>query len=90
MFLAKIRVTLKPTVNDPEGLTIARALKRLEFESVESLRTGKYFEVRLNEPDREAAEAQVGEMCEKLLANPVIERYSFELESVDVLAPETV
>ena len=79
MFLATVRVTLKPTVNDPEGLTIARALATLGFDSVEGVRSGKYIEITLDEPERDAAEKRVTEMCEKLLANPVIERYSFDL-----------
>ena len=82
MFLARVRVTLKPAVNDPQGITIARALGRLGFKDVESVRAGKYFEVRLKESDRAAAEKKVREMCEKLLANPVIERFSFDLEPV--------
>ncbi len=82
MFLAKVHVSLKPTVNDPQGITIARALDRLGFDSVDSLRAGKYFEVKINGDDRSAAEADVKLMCEKLLANPVIETYSFELETI--------
>ena len=80
MFLARVRVTLKPTVNDPQGLTIAHALARLGFDSVESVRAGKFIEVKVRETDRGKAESQVREMCEKLLANPVIERFSFDLE----------
>jgi len=80
MYLAKIRVTLKPTVNDPQGLTIARALGRLGFASVRSVRAGKFIEVRLDETDIEKAESQVQAMCEKLLANPVIERFDFDVE----------
>ncbi len=81
-FLAQIQVTLKPTINDPQGKTIAQGLGRLGFDSIESLRAGKYFEVRLDEADRETAEAKVKAMCEKLLANPVIELFSFEVEPV--------
>ncbi len=81
-FLAHIRVTLKPTVNDPQGKTIAQGLGRLGFDSIESLRAGKYFEVRLDEASAEAAEAAVEQMCEKLLANPVIEQYYFRVEPV--------
>ncbi|MFP6593879.1 MAG: phosphoribosylformylglycinamidine synthase subunit PurS [Dehalococcoidia bacterium] len=80
MFLATVRVTLKPTVNDPQGLTIARALATLGFDSVDGVRAGKFIEITLDESDREAAEKQVAEMCEKLLANPVIERYNFDLK----------
>ncbi len=78
--MARVRVTLKPTVNDPEGITIAKALGRLGFESVDQVRSGKYFEITLDEDSEPRARRQVGEMCDKLLANPVIERYSFDLE----------
>ena len=80
MFLAKVRVMLKPTVNDPQGITIARALKRLDFGSVNSLRTGKYFEFRIDAATADEAGKQVDEMCRKLLVNPVIETYSFDVE----------
>lgn len=82
MFLAKVHVSLKPTVNDPQGLTIARALGRLDFDSVDSVRAGKYFEVKIDSTDQSAAEADVKSMCEKLLANPVIETFTYELESI--------
>ena len=81
MYLAKIRVTLKPTVNDPQGKTIAQALGRLGFDSLDSLRAGKYFEAKVDESDETKARAQVTEMCEKLLANQVIERFEFDLET---------
>ncbi len=79
-YLAKIYVTLKPTVNDPQGLTIKGGLQTLGFNSVKSVRAGKYIEIKLDESDRAKAEAQVKEMCKKLLANPVIENFRFELE----------
>lgn len=82
MFLAKVFVTLKPAVNDPQGLTVKGGLKTLGFESVESVRLGKYLEVTVNESERSQAEAQVSEMCRKLLANPVIEEFRFELEAL--------
>ena len=80
MFLARVYVTLKPTVNDPQGLTIRGALHSLGFADVESVRAGKYLEVRIAADDRAQAEKQLAEMCRKLLANPVIEDYRFELE----------
>ena len=80
MYLAKIYITLKPTVNDPQGLTIKGALHNLGFGSVEDVRAGKYIEIRIDENDREKAKEQINEMCRKLLANPVIENYRFELE----------
>ncbi len=81
-YLAKIHVMLKPTVNDPQGLTIARALGRLGFGTVGSLRAGKYFEVKIECDDLATAEADVKSMCEKLLANPVIETFTYVLEAV--------
>lgn len=83
MFLARVFVTLKPGVNDPQGLTVMGGLKTLGFESVESVRLGKYLEVTLNESERSQAEAQVAEMCRKLLTNPVIEEFSYDLETLD-------
>lgn len=80
MYLARVYVTLKPTVNDPQGLTIRGALHSLGFSDVDSVRAGKYMEIRLNTGNRKEAERQVTEMCRKLLANPVIEDSRFELE----------
>ena len=79
MFLARVYVTLKPTVNDPQGLTISGGLHSLGFDSVESVRAGKYLEIRLDGKDKASAEAQVAEMCRKLLANPVIEDFRYEI-----------
>ena len=80
MYLAKVYITLKPTVNDPQGLTIKGALHNLGFASVQDVRAGKYIEVRVDVKDLNQARKQVDEMCRKLLANPVIENYRFELE----------
>ena len=80
MFLARVYVTLKPTVNDPPGLTIKGGLHSLGFASVTSVRSGKYMEIRLDAPTRADAQTQVSEMCRKLLANPVIEDFRFELD----------
>jgi phosphoribosylformylglycinamidine synthase len=83
-WLARVYVTLKPVVNDPQGLTIRQALTDLGFRSVRQVRSGKYFEIQLEAPDRAAAEAEVEAFCRRLLANPVIEDYRFE---VDELSP---
>tara|TARA_B100000809_G_C14943063_1_gene461122 strand:- start:172 stop:429 length:258 start_codon:yes stop_codon:yes gene_type:complete len=80
MYLAKVFIQLKPTVNDPQGQTIRGGLRQLGFDNVENVRAGKYMEIKLNEPAKEAASHKVKEMCEKLLANPIIENYRFELE----------
>lgn len=80
-YFAKVYVSLKPTVNDPEGLTIRAALHTLGYDAVESVRAGKYFRIGIESTsEREAAEVVEG-MCEQLLANPVIEQYEFELIS---------
>ena len=78
-FLAQVLVSLKPTVNDPEGITIGGALGSLGFEGVTGVRSGRYFQVTLAAPDAKTAGAQVDQMCSRLLANPVIETYSYEL-----------
>ncbi len=83
MWLARVYVTLKPVVNDPQGLTIQQALSELGFRSVRQVRSGKYFEIRLEAPNRAAAEAEVDAFCRRLLANPVIEDYRFEVELLE-------
>ena len=80
--MAKVYIQLKPSVNDPEGLTIRGGLRQLGFESVVDVRSGKYMQIRLDESDEDVAESLVSEMCEQLLANPIIEDFSFELERV--------
>ena len=80
-FLARVYVSLKPTVNDPQGLTIADGLRSLGFSDVDDVRAGKYIEIRLTAVDPENARTAVDSMCDKLLANPVIESYRFEIEA---------
>ena len=80
MWLARIHVTLKPVVNDPQGLAVLGGLHQLGYSSVASVRIGKYLEVQLQAPDEATAARQVDEMCRRLLANPVIEDYRFTLE----------
>ena len=82
MYQARIHITLKPTVNDPQGVTVLSTLHRLGFISAVDVRIGKYLMVNINESDRSKAEATVTEMCQKLLANPVIENFQFELEEM--------
>ena len=83
MFLVRVYVSLKPTVNDPEGLTIQGALNDLGFDTIESVRAGKYFEIQLEADDRAAADRDVARMCDELLANPVIDQYRYELEQLE-------
>jgi len=76
---AKIKVTLKSGVLDPQGKAIEGALGHLGFGGVEQVRQGKYFEIELAETDKVLAREQVKAMCEKLIANTVIENYEIEL-----------
>jgi len=80
MYIAKVYITLKPTVNDPQGLTIRGALHTLGFSRVQEVRAGKYIEIKIEENDLAKARAEVQDMCKKLLANTVIENFRFELE----------
>lgn len=77
---AKIHVTLKQGILDPQGKAIEHALDSLGFKNAGNVRVGKYMEVDVNEPDLAKADAQVKQMCEKLLANTVIEDYRYELQ----------
>ena len=83
MFLAKVFITLKPTVNDPQGETIRRSLIDLGFDAVRAVRAGKYMEVHVSQDREDEAARTVRGMCDKLLANPVIEDYRFELERLE-------
>lgn len=76
---AKIHITLKNGVLDPQGRAIAGALHNMGFPQVEEVRQGKYIEVDVKETDRKAAEAAIEKMCSGLLANTVVENYKFEL-----------
>ena len=76
---AKIHVTLKQGILDPQGKAIEHALDALGFKHASNVRVGKYMEVDLAEVDRAKAEVEVKAMCEKLLANTIIEDYRYEL-----------
>ena len=75
-YKAEIHVTLKRTVNDPQGLAIRGGLHSLGYEGVETVRAGKFIEVWLQAESAEEAQRQADEMSDQLLANPVIEDYS--------------
>ncbi len=75
---AKIRVSLKPTVLDAQGAVVRQALQSLGYANVQDVRVGKYIEVELT--DGGGADGQVREMCERLLANPLIESYEIDLD----------
>ena len=80
MLTAKIYVTLKPGVLDAQGDTVRSALETLGFTGLADVRIGKFMVLTLNSLTKEEAAAQVEEMCRRLLANPVIEDYRFEVE----------
>ena len=76
---ARIHVTLKIGVLDPQGKAVEHALRSLGFGGVDNVRQGKFIELKLTETDPAKAKVQVNDMCEKLLANTVIENYSVEI-----------
>ena len=78
--LAKIHITLKKDVLDPQGKVIANSLSDLGFDGIQSVRQGKYIEIILDGDDKSAANTKLNQMCEKLLANLVIEDYSVEID----------
>lgn len=85
-YLARIDVMLKPLVNDPQGLAVRDGLRELGFEGVQRVRVGKHIEVRLDADSESAASSDIDSMCRKLLANGVIEMFSFTVTP----APEPV
>ncbi|MDD5644519.1 MAG: phosphoribosylformylglycinamidine synthase subunit PurS [bacterium] len=80
MFLAKVYVTLKKSVLDPQGVTVKHALDSMGYRLVDDVRLGKYMEIKIVSVDRKEAETLLREMCEKLLINPVIEEFRYDLE----------
>ncbi|BCS81108.1 phosphoribosylformylglycinamidine synthase subunit PurS [Anaerocellum diazotrophicum] len=79
MLKAEIFVYLKKSISDPPGIAVLNSLRSLGFNNVEKVRMGKYIVVYLNETDIEKAKQQVKLMCEKLLCNPVMEEYKFNI-----------
>lgn len=86
--IARVVVTPKAVVNDPQGLTVKQALGALGFDEVEDVRVGKYIEVRLATEAEEAATERVEQMCRKLLANHVIEDFRYTLSPAKEEAAE--
>ena len=79
MLEVEVYITLKETIADPQGLTVKHALESLGYKVVGDVRIGKLISLRLNVDNREVAEQKLNEMCKKLLANPIIEDYRFEI-----------
>lgn len=81
MYKVKVYVTLKESVLDPQGSAVTSSLHALTYNEVEEVRIGKYMELTLKKGDYDL-ETRIKEMCEKLLANTVIEDYRYEIEEV--------
>ncbi|WP_218730260.1 phosphoribosylformylglycinamidine synthase subunit PurS [Brochothrix thermosphacta] len=82
MFKVKVYVTLKKSVLDPQGVAVKDSLNSMDYSEIEDLRIGKYMEVMVN-PKERSVETVVNEICDKLLANPVMENYWYEIEEVE-------
>lgn len=76
---ARVTVTLKSSVLDPQGEAIVGALKSLTFQGIHSIRQGKVFDIELDDQPAEAAKQKLQQMCQELLANTVIENYTIEI-----------
>ena len=83
-YQAQIYVTLRPSVLDPAGTAVESGLRHMGYATVEQVRIGKYIELMLSAADEDTARQQLEQMCNQLLANPVIENYRFELVEVAV------
>ncbi|MCS6783003.1 MAG: phosphoribosylformylglycinamidine synthase subunit PurS [Gloeomargarita sp. SKYBB_i_bin120] len=79
-YRAEIQITLKPSVLDPAGTAVTKALQQ-HYEGVQQVRIGKFIELTLTAPDLEQAKTQVERMCREVLANPVMETYRFTVEA---------
>jgi len=82
MYKAKVYVTLKSGILDPQGKAVKGSLQSLGYDEVKDVRVGKFIELQVNTQQKEVAEERIKEMCEKLLANLVIEDYQFEMVEV--------
>lgn len=78
-YQARIYVTLRPSVLDPAGVAVLSGVKHLGYENVEQIRIGKYVEMTLEAENEAIAKEQLEQICDRLLANPVIENYRFDL-----------
>lgn len=79
MYLAKIKITLRKSILDPQGKAVEHSLKSLGYDEIEDTRIGKYIELKINANSKEEANDIAGKACEKLLANPVMEDFEFEI-----------
>jgi phosphoribosylformylglycinamidine synthase subunit PurS len=82
LFNSRIYVTLRPSVLDPAGVAVQSGAQHLGYDNVDSIRIGKYIELNINAESEDQAKEQLNQLCDQLLANPVIENYRFELTAV--------
>jgi phosphoribosylformylglycinamidine synthase len=82
-YQAKIFVTLRPSVLDPAGVAVKSGLKQLGYDNVDQVRIGKYIELTLTSSDENKARQDLDQICDQMLANPVIENYRFDLIEVE-------
>ncbi|MBD2437954.1 phosphoribosylformylglycinamidine synthase subunit PurS [Nostoc sp. FACHB-110] len=82
-YLAKIHVTLRPSVLDPAGVAVQSGLRQMGYETVENVRIGKYIELTIISQDETKARRDLDSICDQMLANPVIENYRFDLIEVE-------
>lgn len=82
---ASVYITLRPSVLDPAGTAVQSGLNSLGYTTVENVRVGKFIELQLQAANEEEAKMQLDQMCDRLLANPVIEDYRFEVKELSTL-----
>ncbi|MEM6753366.1 MAG: phosphoribosylformylglycinamidine synthase subunit PurS [Cyanobacteria bacterium P01_C01_bin.38] len=82
-YQAKIFVTLRPSVLDPAGVAVQSGLKQMEENNVDRVRIGKYIELMITSDSEDSARQDLDKICDKMLANPVIENYRFDLTEVE-------
>ena len=80
---AKIKVMLKKSILDPQGKAVLHAIQDMNVGNFSDVRIGKYIEVNFNNSDLESAKSEIDEICNKLLSNPVMENYEFEIEEIN-------
>ncbi|MCC5889818.1 MAG: phosphoribosylformylglycinamidine synthase subunit PurS [Alkalibacterium sp.] len=82
MFNVKVYVTYKESILDPQGEAVRGAVHRMGYDEIDTIRMGKYFEIKVQERDERSVEEVIETVCDKLLANVVMETYRYEIEKV--------
>lgn len=80
---AKIKVMLKKSILDPQGKAVLHSIQGMDIGKFSDVRIGKYIEVNFDNSDIESAKSEIDEICKKLLSNPVMENYEFEIEEIN-------